>query len=218
MAEGGTLFLDEVGELSLSAQAQLLTFIDTRTFRRVGGNRPLTANVRLIAATNAELKAAVDRGAFRRDLFYRLSVVPIVVPPLRERPEEIADLAESILADLSQRAGKPSASVGPHVLSALERYAWPGNIRELRNTLERALILSKGAAIRLEHLPAEVRSAPPPARVPSRKASLDTIEREHIVNTLAQAKGNRTRAAELLGISRSTLKRKLAEMRRAGLL
>jgi two-component system response regulator HydG len=195
-----------------------LTFIDTRTFRRVGGNRALTANVRLIAATNAELKAAVDRGQFRRDLFYRLSVVPIVVPPLRERPEEIADLATSLLADLSQRAGKPPAALKPDVVSALERYAWPGNIRELRNALERALILSKGGAIRLEHLPTEVRNAPPQARVGGRKASLDSMEREHIVKVLADAKGNRTRAAELLGISRSTLKRKLAEMRRAGML
>jgi PAS domain S-box-containing protein len=215
-AEGGTLFLDEVGDLSLSAQAQLLTFIDTRTFRRVGGNRALTANVRLIAATNADLKLAVDRAQFRRDLFYRLSVVPIFVPPLRERPEEVADMAASILLDLSSRAGKASAPLAPEVLGALERYAWPGNIRELRNTLERALILSKSAAIRLEHLPAEVRNVPPRVRGLARRASLDTMEREHIMSVLAEAKGNRTRAADVLGISRSTLKRKLAEMRRAG--
>ncbi len=214
IAEGGTLFLDEVGELSLSVQAQLLTFLDAHTFRRVGSNRALTANVRLIAATNADLQAVVLGGQFRRDLYYRLSVVPILVPPLRERPEEIAELATRFVLELSRRAGKRPRPVPREVVATLERYPWPGNIRELRNALERALILSQGGVIALDHLPGEVRTARPTGPERPRKASLDAIERDHILKVLEDANGNRTRAAELLGISRSTLKRKLAELRK----
>ncbi len=210
-AEGGTLFLDEVGELSLAVQGQLLTFLDTRSFRRVGGNRALTANVRLIAATNIELKAAVDQGKFRRDLYYRLSVVPIVVPPLRERRDEIPLLAETILVDLARKAGKAKVELGRGVTVALQRYPWPGNIRELRNALERALILSRGGTVETDHLPAEIRESPAPA---PGSQSLDSVEREHILRALKDTNGNRTRAAELLGISRSTLKRRLADMKR----
>ena len=211
-AEGGTLFLDEVGELSLAVQGQLLTFLDTRSFRRVGGNRALSADVRLIAATNLDLKLAVDQGRFRRDLFYRLSVVPIVVPPLRERRDEVPLLAETVLADLARRAGKPNVTSGRGVMAALQRHAWPGNIRELRNALERALILSRGETIELLHLPAEIREGKATDLSPTH--SLENVERDHIARALKETDGNRTRAAALLGISRSTLKRRLAEMKK----
>jgi two-component system response regulator HydG len=208
-AEGGALFLDEVGELSLGVQAQLLTFIDTRTFRRVGGTRALTANVRLIAATNIDLRLAVEQGKFRRDLFYRLSVVPLTIPPLRDRRDEIASLAREMLAELGRRSGKSTGPLRAEIVDALSRYDWPGNLRELRNALERALILSRGERIELEHLPVEVRERPTHA-APSH--SLDALEREHILKVLRDANGNRTRAAAMLGISRSTLNRKLADL------
>jgi two-component system response regulator HydG len=219
-AEGGTLFLDEVGELTLAVQAQLLTFIDTRAFRRVGGNRTMTADVRLVAATNVDLRAAVDGGRFRRDLYYRLSVVPITIPPLRERTEEVPVLADRLLTQLVRRGGP--VRVTERALQSLALHDWPGNIRELRNALERALILSGGATIDLEHLPPEIRErraarkpAPPVVAGPE-APSLGEVEREHITRVLDEVGGNRTRAAERLGISRSTLKRKLAQMRGDG--
>jgi PAS domain S-box-containing protein len=218
-AEGGTLFLDEVGELSLAVQAQLLTFLDGKAFRRVGGTRVLTADVRLIAATNVDLKSAVAEGTFRRDLFYRLSVVPLRIPPLRERREEIADLARRIVRELGRRSGRASIDLTMDAVDALERYDWPGNIRELRNTLERALILGASGRIDAEDLPVEVRERRPSVRsrvAPETAKPLDEVEREQILRALKQTGGNRTKAAELLGISRSTMKRRLAEMRKAG--
>jgi two-component system response regulator HydG len=207
-AEGGTLFLDEIGELPQAVQAQLLTFLDARTFRRVGGTRTLTADVRLLAATNVELKKSAERGAFRRDLYYRLSVVPIEVPPLRERREEIPPLARSLAQDLSKRvSGRRRVSIARPALAALQRYDWPGNVRELRNALERAIILSRGSAIELDHLAPEIRGAAPGAS----SERLEDVEKAHILRVLEAAQQNRTRAAEILGISRSTMKRKLAE-------
>jgi PAS domain S-box-containing protein len=214
-AEGGTLFLDEIAELSMAAQAQLLTFLDTRRFRRVGGTRALEADVRLVAATNADLKLAADEGRFRRDLYYRLSVVPIRIPALRERREDIEALAREILAELGRRGGNMRADLTGDAVRVLEDYAWPGNIRELRNALERALILSRGKPIEPRHLPAELAAPPPPSSRPPSDApprSLDEMERVAIVRALEETGGNRTRAAERLGISRSTLKRKLATM------
>jgi PAS domain S-box-containing protein len=213
-AEGGTLFLDEIGELPLPVQAQLLTFLDARAFRRVGGMRSMSADVRLIAATNVDLKELVDRGAFRRDLYYRLSVVPIEVPPLRERREEIPLLARQILVELEKRAGRKHTAFGRGVSAALQRHGWSGNVRELRNALERALIVSSEGPIELEHLPAEMRgdaAAPKSGTAPVTDLTLEDIEKAHIQRVLASVAGNRTRAAEVLGISRSTLKRKLNE-------
>jgi transcriptional regulator with PAS, ATPase and Fis domain len=192
----------------------LLTFLDSRTFRRVGGTRAMTSNVRILAATNVELKQAAERGTFRRDLYYRLSVVPLVVPPLRERREDIPALARSVLNDLSRRTSYKGTELAPDVVLAFQRYHWPGNVRELRNALERALILSRGEPVALAHLPSEIRNADarsvPPPSPGTNSTALDALERDHILRVLAQVDGNRTRAAELLGISRSTLKRKLA--------
>ena len=213
-AEGGTLFLDEVAELSPAIQAELLTFIDTRRFRRVGGMRTLSSDVRLVAATNVDLKTAVEAGRFRRDLFYRLSVVPIRIPPLRERIEEIQALASDVLAEFGRRSGRYHQALRKEVIDALVGYSWPGNIRELRNTLERALILCAGGEIEVRHLPMELH-APIPGGTPPTSDTLDlgTLERTTILRMLEECEGNRTRAAERLGISRSTLKRKLASMR-----
>ena len=209
-AEGGTLFLDEVGELPLPVQAQLLTFIDTRTFRRVGGTRTLKADVRLVAATNVDLKDASTKGTFRRDLYYRLSVMPITVPPLRDRADDVPALARTMLRELSRRPGGRKIGLSREVAAALAKYEWPGNARELRNALERALILSHGEPIEVAHLPPEIRGGAHPAPASDK---LEEVERAHILAVLARVKGNRTHAAEILGIGRSTLKRKLAELR-----
>jgi len=214
-ADGGTLLLDEVGELPTNVQAQLLTFLDERRFRRVGGTRVMQTDVRILAATNVDLADRVASGRFRKDLFYRLSVVPIRIPPLRERLDEIPGLARSILADLGRRASRRvRTNLAPDVTSALQRYDWPGNLRELRNALERALILSRGETIALAHLPPEIRTSTPAGERPLRLAD---VERAHILRVLESCGRNRTRAAGLLGISRSTLKRNLAEMAQAGL-
>jgi two-component system, NtrC family, response regulator AtoC len=218
-AEGGTLFLDEVGELSPSVQAQLLTFLDGKTFRRVGGTRVLTADVRLVAATNVDLKKAVAAGTFRSDLYYRLSVVPIRIPPLRERREDLGDLALGILRQLGRRSGRADVRMTREAVDVLAAYDWPGNIRELRNALERALIMGASAEITAEDLPSEIRERKRSGRVRTAEVAqpLETVEREQILRALRQTNGNRTKAAELLGISRATMKRRLADMRRDGI-
>jgi transcriptional regulator with PAS, ATPase and Fis domain len=208
-----------VGELSVAVQAQLLTFLDGKTFRRVGGTRVLSADVRLIAATNVNLKAAVDAGTFRRDLFYRLSVVPLRVPPLKERREELSDLAHRILRELGRRSGGADPHLTKDAVRVLEEYDWPGNIRELRNTLERTIIMGASGEIDAHDLPIELRErrASGKARVATDTARpLEELEREQILRALKQTSGNRTKAAELLGISRATMKRRLADMRKAG--
>jgi DNA-binding NtrC family response regulator len=172
----------------------------------------LRADVRIIAATNVDLVKAVSRGAFRADLYYRLAVIPVRVPPLRERREELPALTASILAGLARSADRRDASLDPSVARALARYPWPGNVRELRNALERALILSRGGALRLEHLPPEVVGGRP-AHGDALPQRLDDLERVHIQAVLEEVQGNRTLASEILGISRSTLQRKLAELR-----
>jgi two-component system response regulator HydG len=214
-AAGGTLFLDEVAELPPSVQAKLLVFLDNRTFRRVGGEANLRADVRIVAATNADLDELVRRGAFRRDLYYRLSVLPVHIPPLRDRRGEIAALAEAIVRELRPRAPAARAPLPRDVVAALTRYAWPGNLRELRNALERAVIVSRGERVELRHLPPEIaRGEAPPADVPGE--TLEAVERGHVRRVLASVGGNRTLAAQVLGISRSTLNRKLAAWKEGG--
>ncbi len=212
-AAGGTLFLDEVAELPATAQAKLLLFLDKRTFRRVGGETNLRADVRVITATNADLAELARRGAFRRDLYYRLSVLPITLPPLRERRAVIAELASAIVRELRPRAAAASAPLAHEVVAALARYAWPGNLRELRNALERALILGRGEPISLRHLPPEIAhgDAAPIDGVPGE--TLEAVERAHVQRVLSSVDGNHTLAARVLGVSRSTLHRKLAVWR-----
>jgi PAS domain S-box-containing protein len=211
-ADGGTLFLDEMGELPQSVQAQLLTFLDGRAFRRVGGTRALRADVRVVAATNVDLRERSERGVFRKDLYYRLSVMPITVPALRERREDIAVLARTLLDELCSRGARRRVRLDKKIERALAAYDWPGNVRELRNALERALILARGGALELAHLPPEIAGG----RSAERSDRLEDVEREHILGVLERAQQNRSRAAEILGISRSTLLRKLAELERAG--
>jgi DNA-binding NtrC family response regulator len=206
-AEGGTLFLDEVGELPAGAQAKLLSFLDSGQFRRVGGTRSLTSDVRIVAATNVDLAAAVEAKTFRKDLYYRLRVFPLELLPLRERREDLPSLIEQLLFGLR---GRHAPVLGPGVIEALSRYAWPGNLRELRNALERAAILCRGGPMGPEHLPVEVQQ-PRASEVAAR--TLAEVEAQHIRRVLLEAQGNRTRAAEALGVDRSTLRRKLSELR-----
>ena len=216
MADGGTLFLDEIGEMTPGLQAKLLHVLENRTFRRVGGDADITVDVRVIAATHRDLKKAVAEGRFREDLYYRLNVVPIVVPPLRERPEDIQALGEHYVSWFCRDLGRPAARIHPAALAALVIYAWPGNVRELKNTIERIVLLDAEDEIRLEHLPIEMHHPgaaaaggdPFPAGAVRPLAEVEKLAIEH---ALRVCDGNKTRAAQQLGISRQTLRTKLKE-------
>jgi len=212
-ADGGTLFLDEIGELPLALQVKLLQVIEEKTFTRVGGNQPITVDVRIVAATNRDLDAMVAERQFREDLFFRLNVFPIRLPPLRERPADIAPLVAHFLAGRGVTRDKVSAAA----LRALEQYGYPGNVRELEHTLERAMILAGSDPIDLEHLSF---ARPELARaggalsldspgwvpvIPAEGLSLETLERELILQSLERAGGNKSQAARLLGLTRRTL-------------
>ena len=210
VADGGTIFLDEIGDLAPELQPKLLKVLENHRFRRLGGTRELAVDVRLIAATNRELKADVASGRFREDLYYRLAVLPLRLPPLRQRaPEDIGALAYRILDDLARDAGGAPARIGDDALDVLIHHAWPGNIRELRNILERVLILGDGAPeIRAHHLPADLRRGEA-VRDPGEPLTLEEVERRHILRVLESNHGNRSRSARVLGISRATLYEKL---------
>jgi DNA-binding NtrC family response regulator len=212
LADGGSFFLDEVGDLSIELQPKLLKVLEQQKFRRLGGTREIEVDARLIAATNLDLERAVRDGRFREDLFYRLNVLPLRLPPLRERGrDDIADLALRLLIDLRRRIGRGPARFSTEALDTLTRYPWPGNIRELRNVLERVLLLSSGAEeIGPAHLPPEIVGSS--ASIDGRAdddLSLEDVERRHIVRVLAHQGGNRSRTARSLGISRATLYDKL---------
>ena len=204
-AHGGTIFLDEIGEMPLSLQVKLLQAIEEKTFMRVGGNKPVTVDVRIIAATNRALEDMVRERTFREDLFFRLNVFPIVLPPLRERPGDIPRLVEHVL----RRHGAPADKIEPAALRALEAYAFPGNVRELEHTIERALILAGPDAITTAHLSfAQSPSRAEPSwvpRIPPDGLSLEALEKELILQALERAGGNKSAAARLLGLTRRTL-------------
>jgi len=218
-AAGGTLFLDEIGEMSPLVQAKLLRVLQEREFQRVGGTRPQRADVRVVAATNRDLETAIAQGRFREDLYYRLAVFEIRIPPLRERPEDVLPLAEAFLEDLGQTMGRPAAGISRDAREWLLAYPWPGNVRELRNAIERAILLCDGGLITRDHLPApSARLRPglaapapaaeePSAATPSEPAGLDldSTERALIERALAEARGNKSKAARLLGLSRAQL-------------
>ncbi len=218
-ANGGTIFLDEIGEMSPALQAKLLRVTQGGRFQRVGSNAEIQTNARLLAATNRNLEEEVRAGRFREDLYYRLNVVEMNIPPLRERREDILPLATRFLAEFSQGRARLSASVA----TCLERYGWPGNVRELRNAMERATLLSRGELILPEHLPARV-SAPPaggsaaPVTEPvaGEQPRLEEIERQAILQALRKHHFNRTETARTLGISRRALLYKLQQMREQG--
>jgi DNA-binding NtrC family response regulator len=201
-ASGGTLFLDEIADTTLALQSKLLRALQEQEIRPVGSNVPRKVDVRVIAATNRDLRHLVGEAKFREDLFYRLNVVTIAMPPLRERPGDIPLLIEHFLKKYARQAGRPVVpTLAPEALEALKRYTWPGNVRELEHAIERAVTLSPHSAILLEHLPEAVRGAPP---IPT----LEEIEREHIERVLRQTGGNMKSASEILGIDRKTLYRK----------
>ncbi|MBB4638037.1 sigma-54-dependent transcriptional regulator [Longimicrobium terrae] len=215
VADRGTLFLDEIGDLSPELQPKLLKVLEQRTFRRLGGTREMTVDVRLLAATNKDLQAEVRAGRFREDLFYRLSVFPLTIPPLRERSrEDVMELVHRSLVDLGKRHPGAPHSMAPRASEALSAYAWPGNVRELRNVLERALVLAVGSErIDLEHLPEALRArnAAKSTRNSAEVLPLAEVERRHIERALHVLGGNRSLAAEKLGISRSTLHAKIQQ-------
>ena len=216
-ADGGTLFLDEIGEIDISTQVKLLRALGERTIERVGGNQPIKIDVRLLTATNKDIPQLVQSGEFREDLFYRLNVVRITLPPLRERTEDIALLANTFLKELAEENGKPINEMSNEVMRALSAHQWPGNVRELRTAIEHGVVMSNGSKITLRHLPAVLRDGPSsPTTVYSAGESaveerfdLAAAERELIGKALAHTRGNKTEAAKLLGISRRTLQRKL---------
>jgi two-component system nitrogen regulation response regulator NtrX len=215
LADGGTIFLDEVGDLHEASQAKLLRILQDGELQRVGGEQSIHVNVRIISATNRKLDDLVAGGGFRQDLFYRLSVVPIRVPALRERPEDIADLAVYFLADFCARNNVRPRALDADVVPKLQQYAWPGNIRELRNTIERMAILTPGERITAESIPVEIRS--PESRFSSGAARAagglqgirDSAERERIRQALDQTDWNVSGAARLLGTERTSLHKRL---------
>lgn len=214
IADGGTLFLDEVGDLSLDLQPKLLTALESQRFRRLGGTREIEVSVRLIAATHHDLSAAVRAGKFREDLYYRLAVLPIRLPSLRERgSQDIAELAVALLADLRKGIARGPSTIAVDTLRAITQYRWAGNVRELRNTLERAMLMAGDAPeLRLEHLPSELRAPLTLAdETLGEDMSLESVERRHVLRVVAHCKGNRAMAARALGMTRATLYRRLRE-------
>jgi transcriptional regulator with GAF, ATPase, and Fis domain len=200
-ASGGVLFLDEVTEMSQSAQAKCLRVLQEREFQRLGGTRPIKANVRVIAATNRDLRKAVERGAFREDLYYRLQVFEIAIPPLRDRTDDVLPLADAFLQDIARSFGRPLAGLTADAKRALLEYSWPGNVRELRNALERAAILSDGGLIAPQHLllTTERQAAT------EETTDLNTVERLTIEQVMRRAGGNKSKAARRLGLTRTQL-------------
>ncbi|NOY65017.1 MAG: sigma-54-dependent Fis family transcriptional regulator [Nitrospirae bacterium] len=201
-AHEGTLFLDEIGEMPISLQSKLLRFLDSGEFRRVGGNKNLKADVRIIAATNRNLEEEIQRGNFREDLYYRLNVISIIVPPLRERKEDIKPLADYFLKKYNNKFMKNIKGFDKGVLKIFEQYRWPGNVRELENIIERAVILCDTELISEEDIAIPVRLQD---NHQQEALKLEDIEKEHILKVLKQTGGNQTRASKLLGIDRKTL-------------
>ncbi len=225
-AEGGTLFLDEIGELELSLQAKLLRVLEEGSFRRVGGLRDLPLDVRVIAASNRDLKTESEAGRFRADLFYRLSIIQIDIPPLRERGDDVRLLAKHYISSFKSRLRKSISGIAPEALAAFRRYEWPGNVRELRNVIERAMILEDDETITTKYLPrglaGESRTgneapsdgarAADQFRLPADGVSLDEVEMSLVRQALERSGGNQTKAAELLDISRDQLRYRLKKL------
>ncbi|HEV8329417.1 MAG TPA: sigma-54 dependent transcriptional regulator [Nitrospiraceae bacterium] len=213
LADGGTLLLDEVGELSLKSQVDFLRVLETKEFRRLGGTKLITVDARIIAATNRNLEEAVKQGDFREDLYYRLNVVPIRLPPLRERGDDIPLLAERFLSEFTAHHRREPKDISRDAMRLLRLYAWPGNIRQLRNLMERLVITVRDSGIQPEHLPEDIQASKEDARtmVVALGSSLKDIERETIRRTLAEVTNHREKAAKLLGLSLRALQYKIKE-------
>ena len=217
-ADGGTVFLDEIGEIPPATQVKILRFLQEREFERVGGNLPLKADVRIVAATNKDLPQAILRGEFREDLFYRLNVVPLHIPPLRERREDIPALAQHFLEKSATRLRKPMESIAPEALARMMAYSWPGNVRELENVVERAVIMDRGPVVTRVDLPAPVVEAPAVnghAALPDQLVALpldkalDHFERLYLGSVLSRFSGNIGESARHAGVNPRTLNRKM---------
>jgi DNA-binding NtrC family response regulator len=201
----GTIVLDEIAALAPEAQGKLLRVLQERTFERLGGTETLHIEARLIALTNTDLRAAVAAGSFREDLFFRLSVLPIIVPPLRDRRADIIPAAEHFVASLGPIHNRPALQLAEPARRVLAAYAWPGNLRELRNAIERAIVFSKGGEIQPEDFPDSIRAAAGGAALLAGLRSLEDLERDAIIQTLEATRYHITKSAEVLGISRKTL-------------
>jgi len=207
LASNGTVYLDAVTELSIEAQGKLLRIVEEKRVERLGGQTSLAVPARVVASADAGVEDAVREGRFRGDLFHRIGVLPIRIPPLRERPEDIAPLARHFLGRAAAAASRVAPTIAPDVLGALRDYAWPGNVRELKHVVERALAAVDRGGLTLRHLPQEILegAALKPDALPGRRPTLDEVERRYIAATLQHARGNQTKAAQLLGISRKAL-------------
>jgi two-component system, NtrC family, response regulator AtoC len=229
LADGGTLFLDEIGDMDMSMQAKLLRVLEERSFRRVGGVKDIKVDVRVISATNQDLATAITEGRFRKDLFYRLQVVPITLPPLRERGQDIIFLAQHFLQHFNRECHKTVQGLSAETQQVLLAYSWPGNVRELKNVIERAMILEVANEVLPEHLPQELLEADPapvlntslsPVSldclvIPETGISIDEVEHALVKKALAMADDNQTRAAQLLKMPRDAFRRR---MKRFGLI
>src|SRR5882672_1713487 len=217
LADRGTLFLDEIGEMTPTTQVKLLRVLQERKFRRVGGRTEQSVDVRVLAATNIDPFEAVQKGTLREDLYYRLNVFAMRLPPLRERKDDLPLLVQSFINEFNGRNQRTIAGVDQQAMRMLEQYAWPGNVRELRNVIERATIIAPGPFIEPKHLPPVLADEPPPAHQPlvalSPGTTVEEAERRLIVMTLEHTRDNKTRAAEILGISLKTLHNKLNKLR-----
>ena len=213
LADGGTLFLDEIGEIDAQTQVKLLRVLQEREFERVGGEKTISVDVRVIAATNRDLKEEVRKGNFREDLYFRLAVVEISVPPLRERKEDIDLLSLSFVKEVAKENGRDIDGISPHARKALFSYSWPGNIRELKNCMESAVVMAKGKTIEYDDLPSHIRGESEKEKSISLDLpiTMEDAEKAIILETISFAGGNKTKAAEILGIGRKTLHRKLSE-------
>ena len=212
VAEGGTVFLDEIGDMDLQVQSKLLKVLEERSFRRLGEVRDRAVDMRLVSATHRELKDLVGRQRFRSDLYYRVNIVGLKIPPLRDRVEDIAPLSEHLLRNLGQQWGHEAVQISASAMRALQSYSWPGNIRELRNVLERALLLADGNVLRVEHLQFQSAATPEVFVTEHRYGTLKQMERAYISHVLEAEGGSVERAARRLGIPRSSLYNKMRRL------
>ena len=204
LAHGGTLFLDEIGDITPKMQVDLLRVLETHTFSRLGGNKEVHSDFRLVCATNRNLERLVEEGRFREDLYYRIKVFSLELPPLRERAEDILPLARHFVSRFAQSMGKPVKGFAPEAEALLESYRWPGNVRELENAIERAMVIGRDPEIRARDLPLRVENGSSPET-----SSLEALEKEHIIRVMREMEGNVTRSAKVLGIDRATLYNKM---------
>jgi transcriptional regulator with PAS, ATPase and Fis domain len=208
-ADGGTLLLDEIGDMPPLLQGKLLRVLQEREVQPLGAPVPVPVDVRVVASTHRDLESLVESGAFRQDLYFRLNVLTLRVPPLRDRPADMVPLVATFLQKHGARLGRQDAAISAQALDALRRYGWPGNVRELENAVERALVLSRDATIGIEALPDAIRGGPGAGAGVSGHRTLSELEREHISRTLKALNGNKAAAARALGLDRKTLYRKL---------